>query len=1235
MMTGNFLRHSKRLILSLLILFVSNAAVFSQKKLSGNLNQPKAHVVTITGSDRIIVDDVTGFSAPDTILLIQMQGVGILTGAADYGNIQNFLGQPGMHEFLIIQSVNTLTHEIIFRNDLLKTYDTRGNIQIVRVPYYNSAIVTGKLFCDAWSNVTHKGGVLALIVGRSLKLNADIDVSNSGFTGGKDTIGIGRCALLAPVTTGKSYPQNFYNAGYKGEGIAIHNDAGVLLAPLNVKGSGPDFTGGGGGDGRFSGGGGGSNSGAGGVGGYEDNSCSGPQEGGLGGIKAESAIEFPSLIDRIYLGGGGGASTSLSGLSQPGGNGGGIIIIVTDSIIGNTGRIISNGGTAGTAVVNGGSGGGGAGGSIAISLNSYGSAPLTLSVNGGNGGDNPGFFGEGGGGGGGLVFVKISPSGNVQISKDGGLQGNFLNPPTNPGLPGDPGVIKTGFKSILNGFLFNSIRSSVTGNQVDSICSNVIPPKITGTIPVGGTGPYTYLWEKSYNQVTWVPLTNDPDPTNYTPTLDETATVWYRRTITDNSPTPLVDISKPVKMIVQPAITANNIGKDTTICHGQNPLPIGSVPINSTPSNGNGIYRYKWLQNLTNSSWDTLQVAVGSIINGKGYDPPSLIQTTYYKRFVQSGRCIDYSSTVTITVLPGITGNSTIRSDSVICEGIVFPILSATAPGGGNLSYTYQWQDSVSTWSPASGINTNTNSTYSVDTSKFPIVNNEKRYFRRVVFSGPFNTCQSKSVPILLTRFHKIKNNSVQSDQIICSGDVPLALSGVTASPTGGTGAYSFLWEQSPNGTALWTNAIGTSTNNNYGPPELLDSTWYRRTVYSGVYKSLPVCTNTSPTVAINVQPSIINNSISILGSGPDTIICSGQKPNQIRKIGLPLGGGNSTYATQWTVSSSSIGSYTDISGATGLTFSEAALSSSEYYKLKVVSGKCISLSNIVTVNVLPGISGFNIEPDQSICKNLPLSPVGSVTPGPSGGDGTYRYKWQQNVTNGGWADISTNGTSSSYSKSSISDPTQYRRYIYSGLRDCCHDTSNIVSISILPLPATPYPGPDTIIYSINKIYHMKAHSPPSGETGRWKILDNGTGSIDDTTGYNTTVRNLSVGNNSFLWTVNKGPCKLKDSVIIELLKNFVPQGFSPNGDAYNNTFVVEGLYLDDNYVDLSIVNGAGTEVFNTSNRDNKTWTEWDGKNSNGIDLPQGTYYYMLKIASKKSNGPVSRLSGFIVLKRY
>ena len=166
----------------------------------------------------------------------------------------------------------------------------------------------------------------------------------------------------------------------------------------------------------------------------------------------------------------------------------------------------------------------------------------------------------------------------------------------------------------------------------------------------------------------------------------------------------------------------------------------------------------------------------------------------------------------------------------------------------------------------------------------------------------------------------------------------------------------------------------------------------------------------------------------------------------------------------------------------------------------------------------------------------------------------------------------------------------------------------------------------------------MKAIAPVLPETGTWKVLNNGSGQIADTTKNNTIVRDLTAGKNSFLWTVHRGPCQLKDSVNIVLLEDFVPQGFSPNGDAFNNTFVIEGLNLDDNYVDLDIVNSAGSEVFKTTNRDNQKWTDWDGKNSKGVDLAEGTYYYLLKVTPKPSqgiSGGVSRKQGFIILKRY
>jgi hypothetical protein len=152
MMTGIVLRNCRRVILSMLLLCYCSTVLLSQKSLSGNINQPSTHVSNI-GIDRVTVDNVSGFSVGDTILLIQMQGVKILT-ASNYGNLQDKVGEPGMHEFMIILSINGGTREIVFRNNILKTYDILGNLQILRVPYYNSATITGKLFCSPWDTLT-------------------------------------------------------------------------------------------------------------------------------------------------------------------------------------------------------------------------------------------------------------------------------------------------------------------------------------------------------------------------------------------------------------------------------------------------------------------------------------------------------------------------------------------------------------------------------------------------------------------------------------------------------------------------------------------------------------------------------------------------------------------------------------------------------------------------------------------------------------------------------------------------------------------------------------------------------------------------------------------------------------------------------------------------------------------------------------------------------------------------
>jgi gliding motility-associated-like protein len=110
----------------------------------------------------------------------------------------------------------------------------------------------------------------------------------------------------------------------------------------------------------------------------------------------------------------------------------------------------------------------------------------------------------------------------------------------------------------------------------------------------------------------------------------------------------------------------------------------------------------------------------------------------------------------------------------------------------------------------------------------------------------------------------------------------------------------------------------------------------------------------------------------------------------------------------------------------------------------------------------------------------------------------------------------------------------------------------------------------------------------------------------------------------------------MEDEVKVSIYDLFIPEGFSPNNDpdGYNNTFRIMGLDLPGQIAELTVINGAGTEVFHTSNINGNTWNDWDGRNSKGIDLPEGTYYYLLKITSK-GNSKVFKKSGFIVLKRY
>ena len=90
-----------------------------------------------------------------------------------------------------------------------------------------------------------------------------------------------------------------------------------------------------------------------------------------------------------------------------------------------------------------------------------------------------------------------------------------------------------------------------------------------------------------------------------------------------------------------------------------------------------------------------------------------------------------------------------------------------------------------------------------------------------------------------------------------------------------------------------------------------------------------------------------------------------------------------------------------------------------------------------------------------------------------------------------------------------------------------------------------------------------------------------------------------------------------------------IPEGFSPNDDGINDTFVIQGI---ENYADnrIRIFNRWGNKVYEASPYRN----DWDGRNHEGGNvgsdkLPVGTYYYLLWL--RKNDSPKK---GYIYLNR-
>ena len=931
----------KFLYLILLIFIVSEVVLFAQtKQIGGEINLYK-HVSEIDPfplGRRVKVDDVNGLSVGDTILLIQMKGATIDDGTASakFGDFYSYHGAPGMHEFLIIESISTLApFEVTFTRNIRYEYDAdNGLVQLIRAPYYSSANVTSTLTCQPWDSTLKTGGVLVFVVGGTLSLNANIDVTGKGFKGGEAVAGNGNC-VLSDAENYYFYSNTSNEAGGKGEGVANYvydrlSSINLSMFPNYARGMGRAFTGGGGGNGRYGGGGGGAGWNYGGKGGDQSRQCPW-NSNGLGGLEIKNTDIDIFFNNNLFMGSGGGGSTynDGAGISYSGASGGGIIIIICDTLRGNGRVITADGGTPdATASGEAGAGGGGGGGSIALYVQNYASGNLTLSAKGGQGGDvyYSGTIGggSGGGGGGGLIVTNgVTPLSVVKIV-DGGATGNA--PDNQEGSSGGAGEMLENYIPAFNGFLYNTIFSIVTNNQIDSICSNVSFGIIAGTTPLEGI----IEWQSSFDGelFTTIPYATGVE---YSPPGMLSQTTWFRRVVRVAAQG-VIDESEPVQVIVHRAIEGNIIGDAAMLCYGLNPETL-TTRNEISLSGGNGIYDYSWQLRLENSDFTEPENAHTS----EDYTPePALTATTWYRRIVTSGRCVDISDPIEITVV-SISNNivsliSGVQDTTLCYGGYPNQLIGSNPEGGTNLSdnYTYTWLSSIDNlnWDVI-------NSSDSRHRDYAPPVLTQTTWYKRMAISDVCEDISSNAVKVNV--LPPISKNVLNNYLEICESSVPEIITG--SSPDGGDGMYSYFWEESSDRGLTWAAAYGVNNNPSgaYQPPVLNTPMMYKRTVLSGIGNC---CVNTSNVIEIHIydKPS------SSVNAGPDTVLYSFDRYYQMQASPLY------SYETgEWSVISGS-GSF-DSNQRVDAKITNLSTTGVNTFQWTVTNGPCIS-KDIVNVTV-------------------------------------------------------------------------------------------------------------------------------------------------------------------------------------------------------------------------------------------------------------------------------------------
>lgn len=430
---------------------------------------------------------------------------------------------------------------------------------------------------------------------------------------------------------------------------------------------------------------------------------------------------------------------------------------------------------------------------------------------------------------------------------------------------------------------------------------------------------------------------------------------------------------------------------------------------------------------------------------GPAYNPGALpATTTYYVATLDAKGCVSTErKPFTITMVEAIANNTInqTQEQTEVCAGqTISRALTGPVPTGGSGSPRYQWQSSLTgnapDFVPAAG--RNTSRTYT------PPPLSATTWYRRVVTIGD---CQPDTSNVVRIQVNPaITNNTINvvggSSAVTCEGEEGPEITG--SAPTG-SNAVIVYESSTTSGTATdFSPAPGVNNEANYSPGLLTETTWFRRRIISGG------CESVSPVVEITVNRRVTNNSIT-----ESQDICSTTTIPDMLIGSIPRWGGG-TLVYLW--ESSLTGNDDDFGPAPGTNnqsnYTPPAISQTTWFRRSVIAGSCAPVrSNEVRLTFVPPIENNIITASQTtVCEG------GLPTLRGSSGSGGVAFLWESSTTSATTGFNPAPGTNdgAEYTPPGLNQTTWYRRTVRPTNAECPPTPSNVIEITIEPLPEAP-----------------------------------------------------------------------------------------------------------------------------------------------------------------------------------